>query len=130
MVDAKDFRRRQANERRANERKGRFAEHVAAIWLIAKGYRLIGRRLKTPGGEIDLLLRRRDTLVFVEVKARPTLDSGVAALHLAQQRRCQAAARWLASRHGWPGAVIRHDAVVIMPWARPRHLVAIWREET
>ncbi|WP_156255585.1 YraN family protein [Sandarakinorhabdus oryzae] len=124
MADAKDFRRRQANERR-----GRMAEHVAAIWLIAKGYRLLGRRLKTPGGEIDLLLRHRDALVFVEVKARPTLDSGLAALHLRQQRRCQAAARWLATRHGWPGAVLRHDAVVIMPWAWPRHLVAIWREE-
>lgn len=105
------------------------AEHIAAIWLITKGYRLIGRRLRTPGGEIDLLLRRRDALVFVEVKARPTLDSGVAALHLAQQRRCQAAARWLATRYGWPGAVIRHDAVVVTPWAPPRHLVAIWREE-
>jgi putative endonuclease len=115
--------------RRANERRGRIAEHVAAIWLIAKGYRLLGRRLQTPGGEIDLLLRRRDALVFVEVKARPTLDSGVAALHLRQQRRCETAARWLAPRHGWPGAVLRHDAVVITPWALPRHLIAIWREE-
>ena len=106
------------------------AEHVAAIWLIAKGYRLIGRRLKTPGGEIDLLMRRRDALVFVEVKARPTLDSGVLALHSAQQRRCQAAARWLAPRHGWPGAVLRHDAVVITPGGLPRHLIAIWREDT
>ena len=88
------------------------AEHIAAIWLIAKGYRLLGRRL-----------------MFVEVKARPTLDSGVAALHREQARRCQAAARWLATRYGWPGAVIRHDAVVVTPWARPRHLVAIWREE-
>ncbi|WP_303783044.1 YraN family protein [Sandarakinorhabdus limnophila] len=105
------------------------AEHIAAICLTKKGYRLIGRRLRTPGGEIDLLLRRRDALVFVEVKARPTLDSGVAALHLAQQWRCQAAARWLATRYGWPGAVIRHDAVVVTPWAQPRHLVAIWREE-
>jgi len=124
MADAKELKRRKASERR-----GRLAEHVAAIWLIAKGYRLIGRRLRTPGGEIDLLLRRRDALVFVEVKARPTLDSGVAALHREQARRCQAAARRLATRYGWPGAVIRHDAVVVTPWARPRHLVAIWREE-
>lgn len=105
------------------------AEHIAAIWLMIKGYRLIGRRLRTPGGEIDLLMRRGETLVFVEVKARATLDSGVAALHPAQQRRCQAAARWLAPRHGWPGAVLRHDAVVITPWGLPRHLIAIWREE-
>jgi len=101
--------------RQANEWRGRLAEHIAAIYMIVKDYLLICRRLRTPGGEIDLLLRRRDVLVFVEVKARPTLDSGVAALHLAQARRCQAAARRLATRDGWPGAVIRHDAVVVTP---------------
>jgi putative endonuclease len=115
--------------RKRAEQRGRLAEQIAAIWLIAKGYRLIGRRLKTPGGEIDLLLRHRDALVFVEVKARATLDSGLEALHPRQQRRCQAAARWLATRHGWPGAVIRQDAVLIRPWALPVHLVAIWRDE-
>jgi putative endonuclease len=115
--------------RRRAERRGRLAERIAAIWLIAKGYRLIGRRLKTPGGEIDLLMRRGDALVFVEVKARPSLDSGLEALHPRQQRRCQDAARWLAVRHGWPGAVIRQDAVLIRPWALPVHLVAVWRAE-
>lgn len=116
------------SDRQSHERRGRQAELIAAIWLIAKGYRLIGRRVRTPVGEIDLLMRRRDALVFVEVKARRTLDSGVAALHPRQQRRCEAAARWLATRHGWPGAVLRHDAVVIRPWALPAHLVAVWRD--
>ncbi|WP_353216467.1 YraN family protein [Sandarakinorhabdus sp.] len=116
------------NSRRRNERWGRWAERIAAIWLIAKGYRLIGQRLKTPVGEVDLLMRRGDTLVFIEVKARAALDSGFAALHPAAARRCQAAARWLAPRHGWPGAVLRHDAVLIRPWALPVHLVAIWRD--
>ena len=118
-----------ANEaRRQHERRGRRAESIAAIWLIAKGYRLIGRRVRTPVGEIDLVMRRRDVLVFVEVKARATLDSGLLALHPRQQARCEAAARWLAARHGWPGAVVRHDAVVIRPWAFPVHLVAVWRD--
>jgi putative endonuclease len=115
-------------QRRQRERWGRIAERIAAIWLQAKGYRLIGRRLKTPVGEIDLLMRQGDTLVFVEVKARAALDSAHAALHPAAARRCQAAARWLAPRHGWAGAVIRHDAVLIRPWALPVHLVAIWRD--
>ncbi|MCU0890929.1 MAG: YraN family protein [Sandarakinorhabdus sp.] len=114
--------------RRQHERRGRRAEDIAAIWLIAKGYRLIGRRVRTPVGEIDLVMRRRNALVFVEVKARATLDSGLLALHPRQQARCEAAARWLAVRHGWPGAVLRHDAVVIRPWAFPVHLVAVWRD--
>jgi putative endonuclease len=116
-------------DRRARERWGRRAEQIAAIWLIAKGYRLLARRVQTPGGEIDLVMRRRDTLVFVEVKARATLDFGLAALHPATQRRCQAAARWLSPRFGWAGATIRHDAVLIRPWALPRHLIGIWRDE-
>ena len=116
------------DQRRQRERWGRTAERIAAIWLQMKGYHLIGRRLKTPVGEIDLLLRKGDSLIFVEVKARAALDSGVAALHPAAARRCQAAARWLAPRHGWSGAVIRHDAVIVRPWALPVHLVAIWRD--
>ncbi len=116
-------------DRRSRERWGRRAESIAAFWLMAKGYRLLARRVQTPGGEIDLVMRRNDNLVFVEVKARATLDSGLAALHPAAQRRCQAAARWLAPRFGWSGASLRHDAVLIRPWALPRHLIAIWREE-
>ncbi len=116
-------------DRRQRERWGRRAESIAAVWLVAKGYRLLARRVQTPGGEIDLVMRNRDTLVFVEVKARATLDSGLAALHPAAQRRCQAAARWLAPRFGWPGAAVRHDAMLIRPWALPRHLIGIWRDE-
>lgn len=73
-------------------------------------------------------MRRGDTLVFVEVKARATLDSGLAALHPAAMKRCQAAACWISPRHGWPGATLRHDAVLIRPWALPRHLIGIWQD--
>ncbi|WP_164157279.1 YraN family protein [Sandarakinorhabdus rubra] len=117
-----------SNVRQAREQRGRRAEVIAAIWLMAKGYRLLARRLRTPVGEIDLLMRRGEALVFVEVKARATLDSGLQALHPRQRQRCEAAARWLAARHGWPGAVLRHDAVLIRPWALPAHLVAVWRD--
>jgi putative endonuclease len=116
-------------DRRQRERWGRRAESIAAVWLVAKGYRLLARRVQTPGGEIDLVMRNRDTLVFVEVKARATLDSGLAALHPAAERRCRAAARWLAPRFGWPGVAVRHDAMLIRPWALPRHLIGIWRDE-
>ncbi len=48
--------------------------------LIAKAYRILARRWKTPFGEIDIVARRRRTLVFVEVKARATLDEAVEAV--------------------------------------------------
>jgi Holliday junction resolvase-like predicted endonuclease len=65
-------------ERRLAFRFGLTAESRAAAYLIAKGYRILARRFKTPVGEIDIVARRRGVLVFVEVKARERLaDSGV-----------------------------------------------------
>src|SRR3954452_4227109 len=63
-----------APERVAAFRTGRSAEGRAAAWLIAKGYRILAKRFRTPYGEIDIVARRRNLLAFVEVKARASLD--------------------------------------------------------
>jgi putative endonuclease len=60
------------SKRVAAFRLGLSAESRAAMFLIAKGYRILARRFKTPFGEIDIVARRRRALVFVEVKARET----------------------------------------------------------
>jgi len=52
-------------------RLGLSAESHAPMLLIAKAYRIVPRRFKTPLGESDLVARRRGPLIFVEVKARP-----------------------------------------------------------
>ena len=61
-------------ERQVAFRTGLSAESRAAALLIAKGFRILARRWKSPVGEIDIVARRRGLLVFVEVKARDTLD--------------------------------------------------------
>ena len=61
-------------ERVAAFKLGLSAESRAAMFLIAKGYRILARRFKTPFGEIDIVARRRRALVFVEVKARQSPD--------------------------------------------------------
>ena len=63
-----------ATERQIAFRVGISAESRAAAFLIAKGFRILARRWRSPAGEIDIVARRRNLLVFVEVKARPTLD--------------------------------------------------------
>lgn len=55
-------------------RTGISAESRAAMLLIAKGFRILARRWKSPVGEIDIVARRRHLLVFVEVKARERID--------------------------------------------------------
>ncbi len=116
------------DKRRQHEAKGRFAESIAAVFLQLKGYRILGRRVRCRAGEIDIIAAKADTLVFVEVKARSTLDSGLFALHPAALRRIEAASRVLAPRYAGRRTTTRIDAVLVRPWAMPVHLVAVVRE--
>ena len=78
-------------ERVAAFRVGISAESRAAAFLIAKGYRILARRFRTPVGEIDIVAGRRNTLVFVEVKARNTSRRRRRSGHRPQQaaHRCR-----------------------------------------
>lgn len=110
-------------ERQAAFRVGISAESRAAALLIAKGFRILARRWKSPVGEIDIVARRRALLVFVEVKARNNLDEAAESLGPRQQRRIAAAAEaWLAA-YGSDGLRdIRFDAVLVAPGKLPRHI--------
>lgn len=119
----------QTVERRRREAMGRHAERAAALLLWLKGYRLLARRARTPAGEIDLVMRRGDTLVLVEVKYRPTLDSGLAALHPAARQRLRGAAAHAAGRWGRHCTGWRIDLVLVQPWRWPVHMVAAIRED-
>src|SRR3569833_2212844 len=67
-------------ERVAAHFTGLSAESRAAAYLVAKGYRIVARRFRTPVGEVDIVARRRGVLVFVEVKARSNLDAAALSL--------------------------------------------------
>ena len=106
-------------------RLGLSAETRAAAWLMAKGFRILARRWKSPVGEIDLVARRRRLLVFVEVKARATFDDAAEAVTERQRRRIIAAAQaWLARHGAGLDCDIRFDAVLVVPRRLPRHIKA------
>jgi putative endonuclease len=97
--------------------------------LIAKGYRIAARRWKSPVGEIDIVARRRNLLVFVEVKARVGLDEAAFAVTPHQRRRILAAARaWLARHPDDAASAMRFDAILVAPWRMPRHVVGAFDE--
>src|SRR5258707_4853208 len=112
-------------QRRIAFRFGLSAESRAAALLIAKGYRILARRFRTPLGEIDIVARRRGVLVFVEVKARDSFDAAAEAIGKRQQSRIIAAAQlWLASH---PEDAMRHmrfDVVPVVPRPLPRDVQA------
>src|ERR1700750_1540372 len=84
-------------ERQVAFRTGLSAESRAAALLIAKGFRILARRWRSPVGEIDIIARRRGLRVFVEVKARETLDEAAWSVTERQRARIIAAAEaWLA----------------------------------
>ncbi len=81
--------------------------------LMAKGYRILAKRFRTPHGEIDLVARKRNLVAFVEVKARATLDEAAYAVTPRQQARIIAAAEaWLMAHpeHGEYRTAFRRHA--------------------
>jgi putative endonuclease len=121
---AKSARRERPHpKRQAALRFGLSAESKAAALLLAKGYRILARRFKTPVGEIDIVAFRRDTLVFVEVKARDNFEAAAEAVTQRQQARIIDAARyWLAAHPDAAARPVRFDAVLVVPGKIPRHL--------
>ncbi len=108
--------------------KGHRAEIFAAAYLLAKGYFPLARRYKTKHGEVDLIVRRGNTLVFVEVKARPDTETGLGAVTPSSQQRIAAAAQHFRSRHPrHQNCDCRFDAVVVRPIRLPYHLKDAWR---
>jgi putative endonuclease len=112
--------------RQAAERRGRGAEAIAAWWLRLKGWRILARRARVPGGEVDLVARRGRTLAFVEVKARSTDEAADFALDEWRIRRVVTASERLAPRFMRAGDEVRIDAIFVVPGRLPRHMTNIW----
>jgi putative endonuclease len=112
--------------RQAAEKRGRGAERLAALWLQLRGWRILARRARVPGGEVDLIARRGRTLAFVEVKARASDEAAAFSLDEWRLRRVVVAAERLAPRFMRADDEVRIDAIYIVPRRLPRHLANIW----
>lgn len=96
---------------------------------MAKGYRILGLRLKTPLGEIDLLARKGQVLAVVEVKRRASLEAALDCVQWRQRERLLRAARSVADhRPSLADAAIRLDLLALAPGRLPRHIPDAWRE--
>lgn len=113
--------------RREAERRGRGAETIATWWLRLRGWRILARRARVPGGEVDIVARRGRILAFVEVKARASADAAAFSLDRYRLRRVAVAAERLAPRYMREGDDVRIDAVFVVPRRLPLHLPDIWQ---
>jgi putative endonuclease len=112
--------------REAAEKRGRGAETLACWYLRFKGWRILARRARGPGGEVDIVARRGRTLAFIEVKARGTEQAAAFALDRYRLRRVAAAAERLAPKYMRDGDDVRIDALFVVPGKLPRHLANVW----
>jgi len=109
--------------RRKAYRRGHSSEWVAAAALMLKGFRIVARRYRTKLGEIDLIARRGDLVLIVEVKARKTLTGAMEAIAHQSERRIEGAADlWLARQPDYARLSVRFDMVAVLPWRWPVHV--------
>ncbi len=115
----------------ASYKRGHIAEQLAALYLVCKGYKILKRRYKTPVGEIDLIARRRSTLVLVEVKLRSTEAAALESITPKNQSRVtQAAQYYISANPACADMDIRFD-VIVMGWPFYwRHLDNAWQGRT
>lgn len=110
--------------RRKAERRGHVSEWIAAAYLLLKGYRILAMRYRTRLGEIDIVARKGDLAVFIEVKARGDERGAIDAVSATAQKRIRAASDiWLSRQRDAHLLSQRYDIVAVMPLRWPRHFI-------
>ena len=123
-----DRRAKRGLKRLGCEARGRRADFIASLLLLSKLYRVLGRRIKTPLGELDLVALGPRGVCFVEVKARGLENEAAEAVSMRQRERIiRASALYLGARPGLRHRCVRFDAILVMPHRLPRHLKDAWR---
>jgi putative endonuclease len=107
-------------------RHGVWAENMAALYMAGKGYRLLKKRYKTPVGEIDLIFKKKDMLVFAEVKARKDPAAALESLTPSMRGRITQAALYYLSEHNLADCACRFDLITVTPPFAIHHLDNAW----
>jgi len=113
--------------RQIAEQSGRDGERRAAAWLRIKGWSIIGSRVKTPHGEIDLVAKRGGVIAFIEVKWRKKKADLDHAIDEYRLQRVAAAVECVAHDYAKKGEDIRIDVILLAPGSFPRHIVNAWQ---
>jgi putative endonuclease len=115
------------SRKKATYQKGLWGEWLAEFILRVKGYSILERRYKTKSGEIDLIARKKNRLVFIEVKTRAHLDTALSSIPPRTQQRITRAAQYYIARH--PDMLnheMRFDVIAIQSAFLWRHIYNAW----
>jgi len=101
---------------------GRRGENAAARHLVRKGYRILARNLEVGKYELDIVAQKGDTIAFVEVKTRVTVDEirPEDSVGRVKRKHIRKAARRYMQQRGDDETYYRYDIIsVTMPGKRP-----------
>ena len=106
---------------------GLLGERIAARWMRREGWALVAHRFRSGHRDIDLVMRRDNTIAFVEVKARrgERFGSPVEAVHFRKRRELGRSARVWVDRHGSAALSYQFDVVGVLfsdTLVRVRHI--------
>jgi putative endonuclease len=105
------------------EKRGHRSEWLAAWALRLKGWRIVAKRFKTKTGEVDLIARKRDLIIMVEVKARASLIEAMDSVTPTAQKRIEAAGDiWLSRQPDFAKLSVRYDLIAVLPRQWPVHV--------
>ncbi len=96
-----------------NYYKGLLAEQLAKIILLLKGYRIIKSRYKIKLGEIDIIAKKKDIIIFFEVKQRKNKEDFLEAIHPAQKKRIIRTSNVFLQKYNHNNCNIRYDVIFI-----------------
>ena len=110
------------------QRRGRAAEWLSRLYLRAHGRRILAANFKTPVGEIDIIAKRGNLIVFVEVKRRADIHQAAWSISSKQKQRIQRAAQYfLMQRPMLQTCDIRFDVALISHGLRLKYIADAWR---
>lgn len=113
-------------EKQSYEKAGRRAENLACLYLRLKGYRILERRFKVRGGEVDIVARKGDVLAMIEVKQRATETAAAMSVSSENQSRLMDAAEIYVNRdrtlHN-TDFELRYDFLYVIGRWKIRHII-------
>ena len=117
--------------KKTGQRNGQRGERIAALYLMAKGWRIVARQVRIGHGrgigEVDIVARRGRVLAFVEVKWRRDFAALDFAIDHARLQRVARVAGALLPRLARSDDAVRIDVILLAPWHWPRHISHVWQ---
>ncbi|MEE9271885.1 MAG: YraN family protein [Robiginitomaculum sp.] len=118
------------DKRKLAEKRGRRAESLAVVFLRLKGYRVLEVRYKTAQGEIDIIARRKNLLIIIEVKSRDNLEEAERSLYPSALNRIEDACEIYIARNCFAQKLgVRYDAIFVLKNLKIVHRKNAWRPD-